>query len=427
MVQSQMALIGTVSTKSKNEDLPALTGIRFVAAISILLNHLLLHIFPAGEYPQLAPALRGSGVLGMNLFFILSGFIIHYNYGRTLRILSPRPYFDFFAARIARLYPLFIIFFAYEFCTEDYILTASETTRGALLSALPRFVTMSQTWAYGLINNSTSVAYSYANSSITWSISTEFMMYGIYPLILLTLLPEKDSTLLRIMKFTIGTALVSFGMKWLINHPEVPDAFGIKHYGATAGFEANPVHSFAFWLLFLSPYMRIFEFLIGAFCAHLFVSRAKNPIETPEKIVISGLSSLSVLVIAATYLPTQFHLAWVDSLFTWLGYYPFLAILIYSAARWQSGWTSRAFAWRPLVWCGDASYSIYLIHIVVYNKFGHHSENLLASTLRAFASIALIILIARILYEWVEMPMRKWMRNKLTIIAPGLSVRPRTT
>lgn len=407
-----------MSAPSKNEDLPALTGIRFIAALSILFNHLLLHIFPASEYPQLAPALRGSGVLGMNLFFTLSGFIIHYNYGRSLRTLSPRPLFDFFAARIARLYPLFIIFVVFELCTEDYVLLATESARDTLLRALPRFATMSQTWSYQLLTPSTSLAYSLANSSITWSISTEFLMYVFYPFILFALLSEHDSTAIRIGKSVVGALLLSFGMRWLINHQSVPDDFGVKHYGAAAGFAANPGHSFAFWFLFLSPYMRIFEFIIGALCAHVFLARKAAAPSQLEKWIISALSLVSLSLITATYLPAQHHSVWAAQIFSFFGYYPFLVVLIYAAARWQAGWIARAFSWGPLVWCGEASYSIYLIHIVVYNKFAHHTEGTLPSFIRAFAAIALIIIVARILFEWIEMPMRRWMRQKLALLAP---------
>jgi len=79
-------LHGEVKAMDRPEGLPALTGLRFLAALSVLLGHAtgtLLH-FGDGEnrWCILLGDLTGIGV---PLFFVLSGFVIHYNYHRPIR------------------------------------------------------------------------------------------------------------------------------------------------------------------------------------------------------------------------------------------------------------------------------------------------------------------------------------------------------
>src|SRR5262249_2161334 len=66
---------------------------------------------PAGPVLSLMWALPG---VGMTLFFVLSGFVIHLNYHGIVRA-GRGGTADFFIARFARLYPMFLVVFAIEF------------------------------------------------------------------------------------------------------------------------------------------------------------------------------------------------------------------------------------------------------------------------------------------------------------------------
>lgn len=397
----------------RRPEIPALTGIRLIAAISILCNHLLLHIFPADTFPQLAPALRGSGILGMNLFFILSGFIIHYNYSYSFKAPSFFGFYRFFAARFSRLYPLFFAFVAFELCTENYVLLADGLERNIIFRALPYFFTLSQTWHYELLAPSTSLAYSLSNSSITWSISTEFLMYAMYPFIVLGCLFDADILRTRILKALLGAITLSWCMRWVINHQSIVDSYGIHHFGASAGFDLNPSHSFAFWFLFLSPYFRIFEFIIGALISHLVIGLMKHPVSGWGKVALTLGCLAAICEIVGTYLPFQYHCTAIDRFFQQFGYYPEIAVLIFACAYWEKCLITRFLALRPLVWFGEASYSIYLLHIVFYNRFSFHSDTGGQAALRAIATILVILITARGIYELYEMPMRKLMNHML--------------
>ena len=69
------------------------------------------------------------GIFGMPLFFVLSGFVIHYNYRRLfLSRTAARATCEFAAARFARLFPLYMCLLIVSFCADNLI----AKTRGDL-------------------------------------------------------------------------------------------------------------------------------------------------------------------------------------------------------------------------------------------------------------------------------------------------------
>lgn len=73
-----------VSDKEKLQ-LSALTGLRFIAAVSVAISHGIGLMFkpPLSEMPIVHYLSLGAG-FGMTLFFVLSGFVIHYNYAELI-------------------------------------------------------------------------------------------------------------------------------------------------------------------------------------------------------------------------------------------------------------------------------------------------------------------------------------------------------
>ena len=89
--------------------LPALTAIRGIASFWVLLYHLrheLKHLFP--EFFQLNKGLLKSGFLGVDLFFVLSGFVLALNYQRKFQAVDRNAYIEFLWKRLARIYPVYI-------------------------------------------------------------------------------------------------------------------------------------------------------------------------------------------------------------------------------------------------------------------------------------------------------------------------------
>ena len=140
----------------RRPDVPALTGLRFLAAFSVLLAHGVAATVTNNEPPQGAVLwLMQSSGFGMTLFFVLSGFVIHYNYARLVTDGRLRGIAAFFWARFARLYPLFLLMMlVYVLVSQRHVAywTGHPEKINAIFQALPYFLLSIQSWIYKLID-----------------------------------------------------------------------------------------------------------------------------------------------------------------------------------------------------------------------------------------------------------------------------------
>jgi hypothetical protein len=133
---------------------PALDGLRGLAAILVAGAH---YMTMEGGAP-LSDIVQTLTGLGMTLFFVLSGFVIHYNYNTT--ITQPSGLRMFFVARFARLYPLYILLFLFDFAYTG--LTARSAcgqigAPGEYWSGVPFYLTFTQTWLYAVISHRSNI------------------------------------------------------------------------------------------------------------------------------------------------------------------------------------------------------------------------------------------------------------------------------
>ena len=149
----------------------SLTGLRGVAAVSVLLYHIPHQ--PAFE--KFAMPLFSRAYLAVDLFFILSGFVISYGYhDRVVKRLGAASYVDFLINRMARVWPLHFVVtlvFGLRILLNVSGNQSIELTPVNVVSNL----FMVQSWGWGtdpIAGNS-------------WSVSTEVAAYLIYPLIAL--------------------------------------------------------------------------------------------------------------------------------------------------------------------------------------------------------------------------------------------------
>jgi peptidoglycan/LPS O-acetylase OafA/YrhL len=406
-------MVSMTSSYSRAPELPSLTGLRFWAAYSILLNHLLLG-FVARDNVWLGNMLQRCGELGMDVFFILSGFIIHYNYHAKLRDFSTNSFYEFMVARFSRLYPLFILFFCVEIFTLSGLVRYSLSE---LLWSIPTFLTMSQSWFYWRVGSSSPVmlAHMFDRASIAWSISTEFLMYCGYPLLLLVIVRDRLGNAARIISclfIWIGGALL---MRYVLNNPDLVDAFAVRWIDPAASTKAGAGGSFYYWFAFVSPYFRFIEFTMGVAAGHLFLSLHDRPVGTLEGIAMPLLGLLSLVVILLMMLPLHVRPGILGHVLKYIGFYPFITCIVFVCARYDYSILTKFFEIRFFVFFGEVSYSMYLIHIFFYGMVSF------SPTMPQYLLFAQIISVwvfifacSYILYMTLEMPARRWLRDLLT-------------
>ena len=404
--------------------LASLDGLRFVAALSVVIAHgywylVLLQQEPTpGVFENL---MRSASGIGMTLFFVLSGFVIHYNYHKTVPE-SVSGKLDFFIARFARLYPLFLLVFAYDFFT---LLWAQGYFSGYVFSlydpfkALPLYLTFTESWWWWPIGQT------YANeyygtwltgaTGVMWSLSTEVFFYFAY-LFCAGALTRLSGRSLAIF----GITVTAYGLLYYIGsltHASELKQWAIFHYP-----NSTP-EQFTHWIMFQSPWGRISEFLLGVVAAQAFLTRPSSlEGESIARLLTYGSLGAFVILFAWAYGNSGTPIANIG---TQCGA-AFIAILIYGTARYRSA-LARVLSSPVCVKLGNASYSLYLLHYFVLHELGQRlvvDFPQVSRWLIFFCMLVLALIVSYISYTLIERPAIRWVRAnfrplRLTIWLPA--------
>src|SRR6202034_426338 len=131
-----------------SHQLKALHGLRFLAAFCILFSHACAWLANFKGNDAISWAGDFFTVFGMPLFFVLSGFVIHYNYDKLFATMRPRwAVVEFLGARFARIYPLFICFFLVGLAVDGMLQWAGHHKLNLFL-VLMHSLTLTQSWVY---------------------------------------------------------------------------------------------------------------------------------------------------------------------------------------------------------------------------------------------------------------------------------------
>ena len=150
------------------ENLKPLTSLRYVAAMWVVAYHYWPLLTDAAR-----PALVAKGYLGVELFFVLSGFILSHVYLESFGERRFR-YGAFLWARLARIYPLHLAMIAGLAVLIGAASLAGVKAGGQVLvwSSLPAQLTLTQAWGLGLKGGW---------DHPSWSISAEWFAYLTFP------------------------------------------------------------------------------------------------------------------------------------------------------------------------------------------------------------------------------------------------------
>jgi peptidoglycan/LPS O-acetylase OafA/YrhL len=404
----------------RRHEVPALTGLRFLAAFSVLLAHSLSATFGNGKSPQgVVMWLMTASGFGMTLFFVLSGFVIHYNYATLVTASGLRGIGAFLWARFARLYPLFLLMMlVYVLVSQRHVAfwTGHPEKFDAIIEALPYFLLSVQSWLYKVIDGGSLIDAIRGGSPPTWSVSTEWFFYFAYPCIAWFVLRARATP--AIVLVALGWCVLwTLLSTTLYDHIPQLDAWAVVRFGVVASAQ-DQENSFVRWLLYISPYLRIGEFVLGVVAAQLYVT-LRNRRVTPTENAVGG----AVLFAAAASVFIIHYLAYDPDIpmnifrkLAWnFALAPSVAMLVFCAARYQNA-ASRLLTSRPVVALGEASYSIYLVHSIVLIsavKLNGDVESSFAYNLvKLTLLMAIVFAISLLLYAYYEAPARKWLRQR---------------
>lgn len=409
-----------------NKAIPSLTGLRFIAAGSVFISHALPLLVPLPEpHPVFYSLFHAASGIGMPLFFVLSGFVIHYNYSTRLSTDFLRGTYNFFVARFARLYPLYFACLVYEILYRYSYSLLTPTTGPVLLY----YLTMTQTWVYRVFGQNNLIFQFGLVPQVAWSVSTEWFFYCVYPLVCFAFLRLKS------VRAILSAAAVVILLEIILCHIGLRKVHSIndhavRNFGPVADMQSHAGQSFFMWLFYFSPYNCIADFFLGCLCAQLILELRQHPLSPLGQRVGLVLTFSAVVLPLAVFLMIFWPARIIPDVrdlkvFKYAFALPSaLAFLIFCCARYDNVIT-RVIASPGFVFCGEVSYSIYLLHLLLIDVFRWESlvvtePRFIIGDLERLVMAALSTVgLAYITYSIVEVPGRRWLTRLLTLKRPA--------
>lgn len=353
-----------------DKEIKSLTGLRGIAAIYVML----FHFFIGQRFTNPLTTLLAHGYLAVDIFFVLSGFVMTLTYSHLFdRGHSLSNYGKFLGKRVARVYPLYL---AGTLCAFVLIrCKILEPPHLKLGFALLWNLLMVQAWGV-----------TESLDGPGWSISAEWAAYLLYPLFLFCLARTRFGRWIAIT--------LSFGV--LVCLTAIP----ASHAHAVDAAAVLDVHTSQYAL----PVFRcLSEFVLGMVAYQLFTTPIGKTFASKRWIQ----DTLAVAVILMLTIPRT------DLLVACL-----IPPLLVGLAQGGS-YTARILSSAPFETAGRYSYSIYMIHTLLYGILGwiHYQINAAGfkhgQTFAALAGISLTIPLSALAYQTIEKPGRAFIRNLL--------------
>lgn len=359
----------------RKAELGGLTGIRFYAALFVYLSHV-VEVLPGMSALGGSYLIFNAGVVSVSFFFVLSGFILAYNYADVFRAgVSAADYKRFVWDRGARIYPVHLLALALVMPVAVFSPNLPLDWRAVPINGL-----LLQCWW-----PSTTPAFMHYLNVPSWALSCEWFFYVVAPLTICSVF--KDSY--RWIPLSV-TVLYLCGLGWALWDGQT---------------DADRLH----WVSWFAP-SRFVEFLAGVYLARVFlVSPCGKLAEASTLMQIAGVV---LIILGAIYRP---HAAW--PLWGGLLYMPGSLLLIMGLAYGRGVFASHlSHPWLNRL--GVASFALYMIHapmlrlvkgVCLYMGWEVQSPAM-------FAAVILLMLIitqaaAFAVCFHYEIPAQRWLRG----------------
>ncbi|MGO4258896.1 acyltransferase family protein [Marmoricola sp. RAF53] len=337
---------------------PELDGIRAFAVLGVVGCHSFVALF-------------AGGWLGVDVFFVLSGYLI------TTILLGERERTGtidigrFWVRRLLRLVPAFAFVlllgaFFYQALGAGGTLLGYLGTAGAAGLYVENFVVVLTGHEPGRFGH-------------TWSLAVEMQFYLLWPLVLAWLL----RTGRRLVPWVCAAIASSFVL-----------------FIVFIGWTAKDVLPASYYL----PWCRGWELLIGALVAIRLANRpAPDPVGRPGRrwtgwVLLVAMGVLVLVADAWWMFADQKALLWQAPIAVGL-----TALLLLHLDRVRTTGVGALLAWRPVAWLGSISYCVYLVHYPVVWVIGRY--RLFGDSSTLFPAVLVIsVAIAAFSMKYIEKP-----------------------
>lgn len=357
-------------SSSTNRYIHSVDGLRAVAVIAVLLYHLGIDWIP-------------GGFLGVDLFFVISGYVIT---GLILESIARSGTLDlraFYLSRVRRLLPALIAMLVF---TTLYIgVYAPETVR-RFISDIPYVLSGTMNWA--LVARQQDYFESIGRPPLlqhTWSLAVEAQFYLIWPLVLLFILRYfgKKNISIAALAIALASGVALFAYSIRIDTQE--SAISHVYFG-------TDTHSIGL-------------FLGSALAVSWKPQNLTREISKRAQDFVDLIGVFGFLGLLATFLfinesdPTLYRIAF--PLAAIFGCFTLISV-VHPASRFAPLLSSRV-----LIWIGERSYGIYIWHWIVF-QLTRPSIDLVGDDWALYALRVLIVFaLADISLRYIEIPVRR--------------------
>jgi peptidoglycan/LPS O-acetylase OafA/YrhL len=378
--------------------LPALTGVRFFLALWVVVYHQIS--FLAGDlgsspvFNAIRPLLA-TGYAAVTAFFVLSGFVLAYNYDCEHLAVNALAWRRFAIARFARIYPAYLFGLLLLVPLALYRLWAGIRIAplGVEWGNFALSIVLAQSWL-----PKSALSWNYPG----WSLSNEAFFYACFPLIGAALwrLTGKPASLWAAMAVLWGLACTA---------PLAAMAIPLPGWGDAAATDLTLAAGLSPWTFVVryNPLVRLPEFCLGILLAKLYSARNTAAGWGVWLYLPAGIAIILILSQADLILYPIVHNG---------GLAPLFGVMIFGLAL-GGGLPAQWLSSRPMLLLGNASYAMYILHapiqmwLMVFSRRVLHQEHIGLAWVLVY--VAVVITVSCVFYHFAEEPMHRQLRQSL--------------
>ena len=357
--------------KKSTRHISSIDGLRAIAVTAVVLYHLGISWIP-------------GGFLGVDLFFVISGYVITRLILDSINQSSALDLRAFYAARIRRIYPGFLFM---VISTIIFIGVWAPEAIKRFLSDLPYALSGTINWA--LVARNQDYFETIGRPPLlqhTWSLAVELQFYLIWPIILLTVLKYFGKK--NVARIALIIAIISGTILFLVSlQLDQANSAKVSHI-----YFGTDTHSLG---LFLGSALAV-SWIPQNLSANI-TKRAQD--------VIDGIGVVGLLGLISTFLfIDESNASLYQIAFPLAAIFGCLVIisLVHPASRF-----APIISTPPFRWIGQRSYGIYIWHWVIF-QVTRPSVDLSGETWALYlARVLLVLALADISLRWVEIPFRQ--------------------